>query len=92
MSKNKFEVFDYEDAVRLYGDIELTFYDYWKHSFRYDNEELGLRVYLSSDDIYRIPLKLNETINSTAYLHHNKDCDGNYYKEQELDITIYTVK
>ena len=38
------------------------------------------------------PLKLNETINATAYLHHNKDCDGNYYKEQELDITIYTVK
>ena len=43
MSKNKFEVVDYEDAVRLYGDIEVTFYDYWKHSFRYDNEELGLR-------------------------------------------------
>ena len=34
MSKNKFEVVDYEDAVRLYGDIEFTFYDYWKHSFR----------------------------------------------------------
>ena len=37
MSKNKFEVVYYEDAVRLYGDIEFTFYDYWKHSFRYDN-------------------------------------------------------
>ena len=45
MSKNKFEVVDYEDAVRLYGDIEFTFHDYWKHSFRYDNEELGLREY-----------------------------------------------
>ena len=40
MSKNKFEVVDYEDAVRLYGDIEVTFHDCWKHSFRYDNEEL----------------------------------------------------
>ena len=25
MSKNKFEVVDYEDAVRLYGDIEFTY-------------------------------------------------------------------
>ena len=53
MSKNKFEVVDYEDAVRLYGDIEFTFYDYWKHSFRYDNEapfcrDLRPREYLTA--------------------------------------------
>ena len=91
MSKNKFEVVDYESAVKLYGDIELTFYDYWKHSFRYDNEELGLRVYLSSDDIYRIPLSNKITINGTAWLHHNTDENDEYYKEldQELRISIY---
>ena len=53
MSKNKFEVVDYEDAVRLYGDIEFTFYDYWKHSFRYDNEELGLRSIVTGKQIGR---------------------------------------
>ena len=56
------------------------------------NVETGITVLFHSNDIYRIPLKLNETINSTSYLHHSKDYDGNYHKEQELDITIYTVK
>ena len=87
-----YDILDYEYAVSKYGDLELTFHEYWKHGFYYKNAETGITVLFSSNDIYRIPLKLNETINSTAYLHHGKDCDGNYYKEQELDITIYTVK
>ena len=90
--KLKYDIFDYEYAVSEYGDLELTFHEYWKHGFYYKNAETGITVLFSSNDIYRIPLKLNETINSTAYLHHSKDCDGNYHKEQELDITIYTVK
>lgn len=90
--KLTYDIFDYEYAVSEYGDLELTFHEYWKHGFYYKNEETGITVLFRSNDIYRIPLKLNETINSTAYLHHNKDCDGNYHKEQELEITIYTVK
>ena len=87
-----YDFLDYEYAVSKYGDLELTFHEYWKHGFYYKNVETGITVLLCSNNIYRVPLKLNETINSTAYLHHNKDCDGNYYKEQELDITIYIVK
>ena len=86
-------ILDYEYAVSKYGDIEFTFHDYWKHSFRYGNEELGLRVYLSSDDIYRIHLSNKITINGTAWLHHRTDENGEYYKErdQELRIGIYKV-
>ena len=87
-----YDEIDYEYAVSKYGDLELTFHEYWKHGFYYKNVDVGITVLFHSNDIYRIPLKLNETINATAYLHHSKDCDGNYYKEQELDITIYTVK
>ena len=90
--KLKYDILDYEYAVSEYGDLELTFHEYWKHGFYYKNADAGVTVLFHSNDIYRTPLKLNETINSTAYLHHGKDCDGNYYKEQELDITIYTVK
>ena len=90
--KLKYNIFDYEYAVSEYGDLELTFHEYRKHCFYYKNAETDITVLFWSNDIYRIPLKLNETINSTAYLHHSKDCDGNYHKEQALDITIYTVK
>ena len=90
--KLTYDFLDYEYVAGKYGDLELTFHEYWKHGFYYRNAEIGITVLFHSNSIYGIPLKLNETINSTAYLHHNKDCDGNYYKEQELDITIYTVK
>ena len=79
MSKNKFEVVDYEDAVRLYGHIEFTFHDYWFLFFFFFFEELGRRVQLSSDDIYRIPLSNKITINGTAWLHHSTDENGEYY-------------
>ena len=90
--KLKYNEIDYEDAVSKYGDLELTFHKYWKHGFYYNNVETGINVLSYSTDIYRIPLKLHETINSTAYLHHSKDENGNYCKEQELEIIVYTVK
>ena len=61
-----YDEIDYEYAVSEYGDLELTFHEYWKHGFYYKNVETGITVLFHSNDIYRIPLKLNETINDTT--------------------------
>ena len=28
-----YDILDYEYAVGKYGDLELTFHEYWKHGF-----------------------------------------------------------
>jgi len=71
---------DLEKIQEKYGNVKLKFSGYYKYSFSFtgktdDGEEIYASIGGNADDIYRLPISSEETINSLEpnYIKVSKD-------------------